>query len=188
MSETTMPAAEAETVGTFNDELNAYELAFHILPTVAEGEVPAVFDAIKAAITENNGEIFDFEEAQRIDLAYEVVLHLEGKNRKFTSAYFGWIRFRSASEAVEKIIAEVDHNASVLRHLLIKLTKNEEQKPFRYHEAIKDQKMVTTVEDSEVIPDFTTIQSDDVVEAEVVEEGGEVDEVELDKALKEKEV
>ena len=37
MSENNMPAAEAAS----------YELAFHVLPTVAEGEVSAVFDKIK---------------------------------------------------------------------------------------------------------------------------------------------
>ena len=45
MSETNVPAAEAER------EANAYELAFHVLPTVAEGEVASVVDTIKSHIT-----------------------------------------------------------------------------------------------------------------------------------------
>lgn len=91
MSEQTMPAAEAE--GVVVDERNHYELAFHVLPTVAEGEVPAVVDALKAAIT-NTGATISLEEApQRIELAYEIEKPLEGKYRKFASAYFGWVRF-----------------------------------------------------------------------------------------------
>lgn len=40
-----MPAAEA--VGGNEKDLMAYELAFHVLPTVAEGEVSAVLTASK---------------------------------------------------------------------------------------------------------------------------------------------
>ena len=76
MSETTMPAAEAAPV-LLDDERNAYELAFHILPTVAEGEVPGVFDSIKALITKDKGEIFDEEAPERFELAYEIVKHMD---------------------------------------------------------------------------------------------------------------
>jgi len=186
MSETTMPVAEAEAVGIDSAERYAYELAFHILPTVAEGEVQTTVDSIKNLITSRGGDIFDAEAAERIDLAYEVVLHLEGKNRKFTSAYFGWVRFNIEANKIAEILNEIDHNGNVLRHLVIRLTKAEEQNPFRYHEALKDQKMVTTVEESEVIPDFTTVtETADEVVAEVPVE---VDEVALEKALEEKEV
>jgi ribosomal protein S6 len=186
MSETTMPVAEAEAVGVDAKERYAYELAFHILPTVAEGEVTTVVDSIKSVISSLGGEIFDAENAERIDLAYEVVLHLEGKNRKFTSAYFGWVRFRLEAGKIAELLTELDHNNNVLRHLVLRLTKAEEQKPFRYHEALKDQKMVTTVEESEVIPDFTTvIDGEEIVPEEIA---GVVDEIALEKALEDKEV
>ena len=67
MSETIMPAAEATS--TSEVEFTSYEFAFHVLPTVAEGEVPGVVDSLKALITKAGGEIFDEEEAQRFDLA-----------------------------------------------------------------------------------------------------------------------
>jgi ribosomal protein S6 len=54
-----MPAAEAN-VELLNEQ-NSYELAFHVLPTVAEGEVPSVFESIKSLITKDGGEIFDEE-------------------------------------------------------------------------------------------------------------------------------
>ena len=194
MSEKTMPAAEAEAVAELDDESFAYELAFHILPTVAEEEVPTVFADLKAVVEKAGGEIFAEESPERFDLAYELVKHLEGKNRKFQSAYFGWVRFRSTASAVEKIAEEMEANTKVLRHLLIRMTRTEEENPFKFHEALRDQKMVTTVEESEVVPDFTSVKSDDKketakAEAETEkEEAGEVDDEELEKALKEKEV
>ena len=71
MSETTMPAAEANVV--LENEQNSYELAFHILPTVAEGEVAGVYEALKAQIIKDGGTITDEEAPERFELAYEIV-------------------------------------------------------------------------------------------------------------------
>lgn len=141
MSEETMPAAEAA-------ERNNYELAFHVLPTVAEGEVSGVFDTIKALITTNGGELVDEEAPERFELAYEVVKHIDGKNRKFTSAYFGWVRFSVEAEAIEAITGGVSENANLLRHMVLKLTKAEEVDAFRFHEALESEKMVQDVEEA----------------------------------------
>lgn len=187
MTEETMPAAEAA-------ERNSYELAFHVLPTVAEGEVSGVFESIKSLITTNGGELFDEEAPERFDLAYEVVKHIEGKNRKFTSAYFGWVRFRSEGAVLETITEELDADVNILRHLLIKLTKVEEANPFRFHEALAAEKTVTTVEESKVVPDVTTVEKTEVSEEQSeaaeekaeetkAEEAGEADEAEIEEAL-----
>lgn len=149
MAETTMPAAEVSTAIT--EDVHSYELAFHVLPTVAEGEVPSVFEALKALITKAGGELFDEEAPERFDLAYEIEKHMEGKNRKFTSAYFGWVRFKVSPEAIASLIEEVEGDVNILRHLLLKLTKVEEANPFRFHEALASQKMVTTVEEPKVV-------------------------------------
>ena len=137
-----MPAAEAS-------EVARYELAFHVLPTVAEGEVPAVFENFKAALTKAGVEIIDEEAPARFDLAYEIVQYLEGRNRKFTSAYFGWVRFTAQPEQIDAVSEVVEGTKELLRHLLIKLTKVEEENPFRFHEAL-EVKQVENVEDVEV--------------------------------------
>lgn len=176
MSDTTMPAAEAVGV-MLDDERNAYELAFHILPTVAEGEVQGVFESIKALITKDKGEVFDEESPERFELAYEIVKHMEGKNRKFTSAYFGWVRFRAESSIIEPLLEEIDAKSEVLRHLLIKLTRVEEENPFRFHQALAStKKMVTTIDEADLT----------ATESVVAEEGQDgVDIADVEKALNE---
>ena len=114
MSETNMPAAEAAI--TNDKDIISYEFAFHILPTVAEGEVKEVVEKIKAQITKAEGEIFDQEEAKRFDLAYDIEKYLEGKNRKFSSAYFGWIRFRLYATQLEALTEELNGNKELLRY------------------------------------------------------------------------
>lgn len=167
-----MPAAEAE--GVARDERSSYEFAFHVLPTVAEGEVPAVVEKIKAHITKAGGDIFGEESPERIDLVYPVVKQIEGKNRKFTSSYFGWIRFRLEGSLLESMREELDAESSVLRSLMIKLTKIEEAHPFRFHEQRKSLKMVETIdEDAELLKTVKT-ETEEVVE---------VSEVALDESL-----
>jgi ribosomal protein S6 len=136
MSDKNMPAAEA-------NEVASYELAFHVLPTVAEGEVESVFKNLKDIITKNGGELGIEEAPARFDLAYEIIQYLEGRNRKFTSAYFGWVRFTIAPSEIEQISEEIVAVKELLRHILIKLTKNEEAHPFYFHEALEDTKSET---------------------------------------------
>ena len=141
MTKNEMPATEVS-------ESASYELAFHVLPTVAEGEVPTVFENIKSVLTKAGVEITDEEAPERFDLAYEIIKYLEGRNRKFTSAYFGWVRFTARPEQIGEITESVEGVNELLRHLLIRLTKVEEAHPFRFHEAL-DVKPVENIEAEE---------------------------------------
>jgi len=175
MSETTMPAVEA-TTSDF-DERNSYEFAFHVLPTVAEGEVAGVFEEIKAHITKH-GEIINEEIPERIDLAYPIVKHIEGKNRKFTSSYFGWVRFKIERGNVLALTEELQAMNILLRHLLLKLTPLEEAYPFRFHENRKSIKMVTVVdEEADIIEDVPGDEEvdvkDEVLESVTIDEEAE---------------
>jgi ribosomal protein S6 len=145
MAENTMPATEAK--GGYTDEVRSYEFAFHILPTVAEGEVPETLTKIKAYITNAGGTIFSEEAPERIDLVYPIVKHLEGKNRTFASSYFGWIRFQLEGEKMTHLEEELRADGSVLRFLMVKLTKEAEANPFRFHEHRKSLKMVEVVDE-----------------------------------------
>lgn len=153
MTENTMPATEVEAVA-MEPERASYELAFHILPTVTEGEVPDVVNDIKKYIADAGGEIQDEEAPEHFTLAYEIEKYLEGKYRKFSSAYFGWIRFTLEPAAMSELVTEVDGHKRLLRHLCIRLTKAEEANPFRFHEALARDKAVETI-DTDATDDAT---------------------------------
>lgn len=140
-----MPVAEA--LESSSDERNDYEFAFHVLPTATEGEVADAFTAVKAHIAKV-GEITSEEAPERIELAYPIVKSIEAKNRKFTSAYFGWIRFKLESEKLAELKDELTAMPAILRHLLIKLTRAEVAEPFRFHENRKKVKMVEVVNEA----------------------------------------
>ena len=172
MSTTEMPATEAVVADEL--ELASYELAYHVLPTVAEGEVSTIRDVIAAAITGVAGTIDEEEAPQRVDLAYEIIKPVEGKNRRFTSAYFGWVRFTVAPEAIGEIAEAVSTNKQILRHLVIRLTKAELEHPFFYHEAMAAERQVSDVEVAD------EIEADIDPNAEVADETVDVSDVTTD--------
>lgn len=143
-----MPAAEAEAVQD-EQEFAQYELAYHVLPTVADGEVTTVRDTLAAHITELGGTVGEEEVPQRFDLAYDIEKYIEGKNRKFSSAYFGWMRFTLERAQLGELTEAVTNERALLRHLLIRLTKNEIAEPFYFHEAMAADKKVTEVAEGE---------------------------------------
>jgi len=168
MSETTNPATEVNT-----RELVSYEFAFHILPTVAEGEVAGVFDKLKNNITKLGGEIKDEESPKRFDLSYDIVRYLEGKNRKFSSAYFGWVRFNLDPIKLNSLQETLDETKELLRFLVIKLTKIEEQNPFRFHDSVINKKHV--IIDGEELEEVES--EDKEVKEDGDEKGGETEEL-----------
>jgi ribosomal protein S6 len=169
MSDTTMPAIEAE-VRADEQEIASYELAYHILPTVAEGEVTTVESELKDLITKAGGQIFDTEEAERFELAYEIDKYLEGRYRKFTSAYFGWTRFKLAPVALANLTEHVDEHKQLLRFLLVRLTKVEEASPFKFHEALVDTKIKNIDLDVELATKAEVVDVDGIIDEVVVEE------------------
>ena len=152
-----MPAAEADAVYD-EQEIASYELAYHVLPTVADGEVSNVRDRVVAHITELGGTLGEEEVPQRFDLAYDIEKYLEGKNRKFSSAYFGWVRFRIHPESIGALTEAVSQERELLRHLLLRLSKYEAAHPFYFHEALAAEQKVEDVE-AEVAPDVDPNES-----------------------------
>jgi ribosomal protein S6 len=173
MSDTTMLAIEAE-VQNNEAEIASYELAYHILPTVAEGEVMTVETELKDLITKAGGEVFDTESAERFELAYEIDKYLEGRYRKFTSAYFGWTRFKLAPAALTALTEHVDEHKQLLRFLLVRLTKVEEASPFKFHENLVDVKIKNIDLDVEVAAEAEVVDTDGIDESAVVVETEEV--------------
>lgn len=166
MAEETMPAAEADVAAS--DEISHYEFAFHILPTVADGEVSGVFDELKALIAKHKGAVTNEEMPQRFELAYEIREMIEGKYQRFTETFFGWMRFTLSPSELELLIAEVRERTDILRHLIIKLDRREEEKPFRIFEKKEEPK-----------------EEPVIVSTKIVDESkeGKVSEKELDKSL-----
>lgn len=114
-------------------DAHTYEFAFHILPTVAGTEVAGVVKGLTDLLEKDGATITDSEFPERIELAYEIDKVIDGVHKRFHSAYFGWVRMTIQAEGLTHFQEELTHNTNVLRSLIVKLSKEEIETPFKYH-------------------------------------------------------
>ena len=103
--------------------VQVYELGYHIVSTVAEENVPKEVQILKDTVLKDGGSLISEGEPKLINLAYSMTKSVADVKKKFTSAYFGWIKFETKSELMPAIKKAVDGNPNVLRYLLIKTVR-----------------------------------------------------------------
>lgn len=107
-----------------NDK-NLYELSYLLIPIVSAEKLPDEVNAIRAIIESNGGLILNEEQPKAKDLAYEIShVVAGGKRTRYESAYFGWMKFNLAQDAVSGVEVELKKNNVLLRYLIINLTRD----------------------------------------------------------------
>lgn len=102
-----------------------YEVGFHVVPTVEEGNVGGVLEAIRAELIKSDAEIISEQFPQKIALAYTIERAAAGKREKYSSAYFGAIKFAIDRENLSSLETMLRSNALILRHLLVETVREE---------------------------------------------------------------
>jgi ribosomal protein S6 len=103
-----------------NESLKVYELGFHFLPTIAEDDVAVQFSHLKSFIEKRGGEFISEDFPKLRDLAYEISKTVKSQKKRYTKAYFGWVKFTLEADKVEEVEKELKAFDPMLRYLLIK--------------------------------------------------------------------
>jgi ribosomal protein S6 len=104
---------------TAERDVKVYEIGYLIVPSIPEEKVAGEVSSIKDILAKHKAEVIADESAVLRPLAYTMVKKIGTVNRRFDSAYFGWIKFEAASVEVRLIEKEVKEVESILRLLLI---------------------------------------------------------------------
>lgn len=96
-----------------------YELGYHLIPSLAEEEVPQYVNKIKDTLDSYGAIIISEEMPQRMDLAYTMYPSVNNKKQKYTQSYFGWIKFEVDTESAHEFKTKVEDMQEVFRSLLI---------------------------------------------------------------------
>jgi ribosomal protein S6 len=86
-----------------------------------EDAVAGEVDKLKSIVTAHGGEVVASGAPDMIALAYPMSAEIDGSKRDFTNAFFGWLQFTCAADAIEAVDKDFSRNQSVIRHLLIKI-------------------------------------------------------------------
>ncbi len=100
-----------------------YEIGYNLVPTISEEDVAKEVGALKEKITSLGGNIISDEYPTLIKLAYEMTKELENKNVRFTSAYFGWVKFELEPSLILEVNKMAETNLNVLRFIIIKTVR-----------------------------------------------------------------
>lgn len=115
--------AEGSTQAT-SDARPVYEVGFHLVPSIPEGDVAAAVEKVRALL--GSAEIISVGAPAKMTLAYTIERAEQGKREKFTQSYFGWIKFaiddRAAIPALQSALRELNE---VVRCIVIETTREE---------------------------------------------------------------
>lgn len=100
-----------------------YELGYHILPTLSEDEVAKVVTALKGELSKMDAEVIAEAHPTMTTLSYELGKDIENKNRKFGTAYFGWVKFEVETSLIEGFKELMEKNLNVLRFIIVKTVR-----------------------------------------------------------------
>lgn len=104
-------------------EDGVYEISYIIVPSVGNDGLASEVGKIKAIIEKNSKSIISETFPEMKELSYEMVKHVLGKNQKFDSGYFGWVKFESSADNIKNIKKAVEEIHSILRFLIVKTVR-----------------------------------------------------------------
>lgn len=103
--------------------IQVYELGYHIVPTISEGDLPQEVNFLRSVIEENKGIIISEEFPKNRELSYTISKVVNGVKLKCDNAYFGWVKFEIGRDGVSAVKEAADKHPHILRFLLIKTVK-----------------------------------------------------------------
>jgi len=155
-------------------EPRVYELGYHLVPTLAEEQIPAASGAVRGMIERISKDIIAEELPVFIDLAYQIVKTIEHKNKRFNDAYFGWIKFEATPEGIATLEEALKGDENVLRYLVVKTLR---ESTYLSNKFPSSSAKAREMESMEVAPEAVSETAVPAVEATPVDE--------LDKAIEE---
>lgn len=99
--------------------VKVYELGYHLIPTLAEEEVPGYVNKIKDTLDSYGAVVIGEESPKRISLAYTMFPSVKNKKQKYDKAYFGWIKFETDTDSAEKFKKFIEDMDEIFRSLFI---------------------------------------------------------------------
>ena len=111
------------TVAKNSDE-KIYEVGYHIVSSVAEEQIPAEVEKIKAFLAKEKAVIISEEAPKLRPLAYSIKKAFGSTYKTFDKAYFGFIKFALGETGdIRNIDLSMKNSESVLRYLVIKTVR-----------------------------------------------------------------
>lgn len=122
--------SESEALSQANkakSDTAVYEIGLLLVPILDEDAALAAFARLRKTLDRLSASVLAEESPKKISLAYRIERSSEGKREKYSDGYFGFVKFElpeeGAGAAVQTLEVQLHADRHVLRHLLIKTSR-----------------------------------------------------------------
>lgn len=105
--------------------LRVYEVGYHLVPTILEGEVEGAVGAIRTVIEKAGGSFIAEGAPLLTKLAYSMIAKVGGKRVPHDRGYFGWIKFEADTSAAEAVRNHLVANGPILRSMVFETVRED---------------------------------------------------------------
>jgi ribosomal protein S6 len=108
-----------------------YEAGYHIVPTVAEGDVEKVVAGIRSEIEKLGGNFIAEGAPSLIKLAFAMDKREGEKYASYDRGYFGWLKFEGSTSSAASLTAALKTNPQILRSIVFKTLREDTRAKFK---------------------------------------------------------
>jgi ribosomal protein S6 len=108
-----------------------YEAGYHIVPTVAEGDVEGIVAGIRSEIEKLGGNFIAEGAPSLTKLAYAMDKREGEKLVAYDRGYFGWIKFEGSTDSAAALTKSLATNPQVLRSIVFKTLREDTRAKFK---------------------------------------------------------
>jgi ribosomal protein S6 len=108
-----------------------YEAGYHIVPTVAEGDVEKVVAGIRSEIEKFGGNFISEGAPNLIKLAFSMDKREGERLIGYDRGYFGWIKFEASTDSAAALTTALNSNPAILRSMVFKTLREDTRAKFK---------------------------------------------------------
>jgi ribosomal protein S6 len=127
--------------------VKVYELGYHLVPSLAEEEVPQYVNKIKEMLDSYGAVVISEEFPELMNLAYTMYPSVKNKKQKYSTSYFGWVKFEVDTASAQEIKANIEAIDEVFRSLLVITVRENTMAPKKLFAAVKKPLVKRSVEE-----------------------------------------
>ena len=151
-----MPENNSDVANEVLEEGNSqvYELGYLLVPTIKEEDMPISYGNLKELVSSFRGAVIADEMPKMINRSYTMSKVISNVRNKFSTAYFGWVKFTMDSQKVLELKKNLDLDPNFIRFLILKTVKENTiaAKRFIRGDIYKKPKTKKTAENETALP------------------------------------
>jgi len=102
---------------------SVYEVGYLMVPTIAEENLGGEITSFKDTLQSSGAVFISDEYPKMMELSYTMTRSINNKKQKFSTGYFGWVKFECTTAQAKEIKSFLEKDERLIRYLFIKTVR-----------------------------------------------------------------